>query len=89
MEYNSDVVHRRRVKQQAADALSRICMNGEGKEPLKVEVSCLLMSSEPVSDDALKVPTVCYEGKAETVMVDWCQKEPVGRVLPALLEVTP
>lgn len=80
--------HSPRVKHQAADALPKISIEREDKEPVENEVQCLLLSSEPELDDAPTVATVYYDGRKETVLVDWPLNEPVGMRLPAVMKIS-
>lgn len=78
MEYDADFVYSLGVKQQAADAFSRIRTEWDDKETSEEEVLCLFMSSEHKSDDEQTVATVCYDGEEETIRVDWAQENQSG-----------
>lgn len=84
MEYDFNVVHRLGVKHQAADPIRT---DGEDEELLEDEVPCLLISSAPEPVDAPPVAAGCYDGKKETIFVDWQQEKPAGMGLPAVMEV--
>lgn len=62
-------------------------MDGEDAGLWEEEVPCLFMSREPKLNDAPTVAIVLYDGKEETILVDWPQEEPAEIGLPAVLEV--